>query len=845
MSDSLSSHMNGGAREPRNPAVGEGMRPHSTVQPGPTGALPAVPALHEALARAHPLPNFLASVSRLLTTGGEASPHILWRAVHDLLTKGPDGREEIAWDIVGEICRQSKLQQHVRNAIPPVETIAELVVVSPDNHSVALTLLTDNLPVDPLRVLESLSANANAPVGARGLAFDYIQKNYATLIRDAGNLTRIAEFIRDAVMRHDPKGLEASLFVRDRYEESRAWVGKEAESGMLWLLRDQLTATLLEVPERCEANLKIALMYPHEVPHAALQREPQRLTEDERWILSEARYLREALGNEFAQKIDHLDAKGYLDSSYFVYMGPVDTKPFRGVLSFSSRFDRDRSVLIPLARALELEVAGLDVRDSQREQLVERPPRTWINREERMLYQAAQVAQACRCVEEHYWKPEVSDRMRHNAREFLRTIIRERSGALSLAMPSVRESGAVFYSEMLRLARDEALKVWRAYPEASGENQVIRNAVIVLNGFGVFSVDVHRLALEELALALRNPTETMMCDPAFVDFIVALRPSCQTSTSLEARASRAIMNFPVTLGASHLARTLAEARGVSEELHTTIAQQACRNDLNHRIWLNYAHSALLCDVDDDIRQRMREVLDERYDLPVRALCKWSPKNRASYRALIGDLYPHRVGEVTPVRHVFDNLYKSPLESLVWEALAQIPDLSVQTGRYISWAPAIDGVVTTTRPGVPAIVVLIDGEKYHSVNGLWSFRGFDGHSLLATKIIRRAGYPVLRISGQMGDLSEHDALRSAVSSAIDYLAHGGEVQDPRLVVDPDADFKEIAGKVLLYRPVVEDWGRHLTQNPCSEDTAAEGMDTTRVREGRDEPAPEDREVAEGI
>ncbi len=220
---------------------------------------------------------------------------------------------------------------------------------------------------------------------------------------------------------------------------------------------------------------------------------------------------------------------------------------------------------------------------------------------------------------DHYWKPEVADRQRTKAREFLRTIVQERPEALALAVPRLRELGEAFFAEVQRLARDEAVAVWRTTPGASGENRRIRNALIALHGFGIFSVEIHRLALDELDMALRNPSAATMLDEAFANFVAALRPSGQTSPALEAAAAQAVLNFPETLVASHLARTLGEVKAVDSDVRDLIRQQAGRIDLDATIWLNYAHSALLCGVDTDTRALIRQVFEGRYDIAVRAV----------------------------------------------------------------------------------------------------------------------------------------------------------------------------------------------------------------------------------
>ncbi len=129
-----------------------------------------------------------------------------------------------------------------------------------------------------------------------------------------------------------------------------------------------------------------------------------------------------------------------------------------------------------------------------------------------------------------------------------------------------------------------------------------------------------------------------------------------------------------------------------------------------------------------------------------------------------------------------------------------------------------------------------------MKGVWSFRGFDGQSLLATKIFQRAGYSVLRVAGQLGGPKEHDVLRSAVVAAFEYLADGGEVTDPRLIVDPDDGFTEIAGKVLLYRSMVGECVSHRTDHSGTGEIESVDVGASQVSEGGDALESEEGEVA---
>jgi len=331
---------------------------------------------------------------------------------------------------------------------------------------------------------------------------------------------------------------------------------------------------------------------------------------------------------------------------------------------------------------------------------------------------------------------------------------------------------------------------------------------VLLDAFGSIGVEASRLAIDELTMALEMPNESLMSDRCFGTFVAAMRSACVTSPTLEERALAAIGRFPGTLVASQLARNLAEVKTPDATFGDTLLKQVSRRDLDVQVWLNYAHGALVHRADGETRHRVKEAFENRYDRPVRVLARWSPKGRTSFRILLGALYPERVGDISRLGSAGSNLFHSSLEARIKAAIAQSLGVSVESGTYIPWAPAIDGVLQATASSSTPVVLMVDGEPYHSVNGCWGLRGFDGHSLLATKILTNAGYPVLRISGQLGEATERSALCSVVRAALDHVATGASAEDPRLVIDPPDDFRDIGGKALLYRPTAPPRG-HLS------------------------------------
>jgi hypothetical protein len=757
----------------------------------------------------------------------------MWEAIQDVLDSHVPERAAIAWDIAHELCKYSKRSPCGHNYTPSVKIVADLVVVSTEGAWAACKRLRSQYPINVIEVAHVLRSGGYTPDSTKGFEFACVKHKYDELIQEEGNLPLIFGILKTAVLRPDSKSLEACILIRDRYEACRSWTGKDAEVSMLWKLRDDLTSQLLTAPFACEGNLKISLLFPREVPHPGLDREPQPISDAERWILSSRRLLTEGLGIEHAEKIALFADKGELDSSHFIYLGSFPEARFRGIQPVTSRFDLERNVLTPLARSLGLTVQGIWDAALGSDESSETPPRTWLSREEKDRYEVVQVTLACRCVALNYWKPESTDRFRPSAYEFLRALVHQRPYHLAMAIPNIRRTHPDLYRDLSRLVRDEVLDVWRRTPDASGSDHALRGAQVLMDAFGNVCSETSRLSLDELTIALERPSESLMRDNRFSAFIGSVRAACVTSPTFEQRANAAIHEFPDTAAAAQLARNLSEARAPDPSLRALFERQAVRSDLEVRTWLNYAHSAFICGLEPSSRERVREVFEERYERSVRMLGRWSAKGRASFRMVASSLYPDRVGEISALTTPGSKLFQSALETRMMATISGIPQVSVAQDRYIPWAPAIDGVLYGPQHDVPPVVLLIDGERYHSVNGSWLFRGFDGHSLLATKILVNAGYPVLRISGQFGQDGERSALCSVVTAALDYLAHGEPAKDPRLIIDPPDDITNIRGNALLYRPSASHPTRHIPREVASPpfvDEVLEDQDVEEESEG---------------
>jgi hypothetical protein len=313
----------------------------------------------------------------------------------------------------------------------------------------------------------------------------------------------------------------------------------------------------------------------------------------------------------------------------------------------------------------------------------------------------------------------------------------------------------------------------------------------------------------------------MMQDFEHVAFLGAMRLFCATTPTVEAHARQLIDRYPNTLGAGLLARYLFEVRASDRSLREVVYRQSATSNLDPKVWIQYAHAAVGFGVDAVCAENVRTVFESHYERPMQVYARWSPRLRASYRMVLGSLYPQRVGQVTPLQRHHNRLAHSSLEARVVRSLEQIPGIRVPQDVFIPWAPAIDGVVVSNGNPHQPVPLLIDGEFYHSVNKSWSFRGFDGHSLLAKNILCRAGHPVIRISAQLGEPGMEKALQDCIVSIVNYLDGTGQLDAERLIVDAPDEYSDIAGKVMFYHavrpapdtyaPVFDAW-KALQQSP---------------------------------
>lgn len=765
---------------------------------------PQRPSLGDAILKVYKAPHFISTLVKLVSEGGPPRILGLWGACEEILNSGPSNRAAIVSDIVGAVARYYKTNPVQVVVSPPTRLIGEMLRHHPAGglavlqHCKGLCIK----PIDVVAIPEVLRAFDGE------VLFTMVRANYVSAIADLEQHESLERVVRHIALKRDGSSLAMCSFIRGKYEGCRGWMGKEAEAEFLWKVRDELTSLFMTSSLACEANLKVSLMYLREIPHPALDRVPQELLNTERWLLEYPSYLQEAFGVEHTTRLLSVHSTAPLLSSAFLYLGSAPEATIRGVLNSSSKFDIDSNTLQPIYRALGLVYeAGLGVAPVS-SSTRERPPRTWVSKDDELRFQQTQISVAFKCLVERYWSPSRPDRVRQRGLELVRAVMNEQPYAFALAVPSLRKLGSAFSADLSRAVREEAILTSRRFSEATGENPEIRHRVIVADGCGLSILELQGIALCELEVALQSSTQEMMQESEHVAFINAMRVFCATTPTLEAHARELIRRYPDTLGAGFLARYLFEVRDPDPSLREIVNHQSTRSDLEPKVWIQYAHAAVGFGVEERLGERMMTVFESHYERAIQFLARWNPRLRASYRMVLGSLYPRRIGEVSPLQHYSKRLVHSSLEARIVRSIEQIPGIKVPQDVFIPWAPAVDGVVVSEATPHPPITLLIDGEYYHSVNKSWAFRGFDGHSLLAKNILCRGGHPVIRVSAQLGEPGMEQVLQECILSIVNYLGGKGELHAERLVVDAPDDYTAIAGKVMFYhatRPTPDTYG----------------------------------------
>lgn len=749
-------------------------------------------ALAAAIIKTFEQPEFTSVLAKLLEKGGPTGAQRLWRASQEILEEGPTKRRDIAWIIASEVAKSSGLGPSPLAAQPShevVECFLRCVVREPFT---LLKFFKRHFSIEPLGIVVSPDVLREAPLG---FLWSYIQTKYPEHAADPSQHAALGTLLRAVALRHDLAGLETCRFIRDRYEMIRGWIGQEQEAQFLWQIRDELTREICKSPLACERNLKLTELFPSDVPHPCLNHDAQRMLSCERWILDYPGVTERIEKWRRSLKIFRESGFDLIMSTAFLPVRHPLGEPVRGVQPGQSKFDVDACILMPLYDFIGIARPGAHTSSPTAEQA----PRTWLSTADKTRYQQSRVLAACEVLCKTYWGIDMPDRAREKGRDLLRSLVREVPFAMALAAPALRASGEAFARDLSRIVREEALSAVEGWRDSADTRRRLRESFVVTDGLGLDVVECSAAAMQELEESLGRARGSDLKEDEYTAFLAASRTTCLTTPALEYRATALIQAHPDTFGASILARQLFEYRVPDPALRRWIYSQAMRANHRTNTWLNYAHAAVGLDLSDNEQDALRGVFEQRYEASVENISRCNLRARSSYRLIVGALYPDSLGEIRPLRQGTDVLIHSPLEQRVINRLQRTPGMKVLRDRFIPWAPAFDGVAVSDRAPHRPIVILVDGESYHSVNGSWAFRGFDGHSLLVSRILTQAGYPVVRIAAQFGEPGLEGALSEAISAVAQYVCDGETPSAQRLVVNPPATFTDIAGRVILYTP----------------------------------------------
>lgn len=754
--------------------------------------VPCLSPLAAALIKAYEQEGFVSALATLIDKGGASGIQRLWGAAQEILERGPRNRCHIAWSIASEVSRARGRGLPVNDAQPPRDVAASYTLAHVREPFLLLRFFHKEFSLQPLEVVASPVILRNASPRFIG---SYLQGHYRELISDPSRQEKLATVLRTIALRRDLAGLETCRFIRDRYESIRAWSGQERECQFLWELRDALTKEVLASPLSCERNLKLAELYPETVPHPCLDDDAQPMLSCERWILEDAGARARVDGWRKSLKLSRQVASSVVMSTAFVPLAQPISAPVRWSQPGQSKFDLDGCVLMPLYDFVGLARPG----GKSASPTTEQDPRTWSSTADKVRFQQSRILAAFNALSGSYWAGDVPDRARERARDFLRALVVEFPYATALAAPHCRLHGEAFSRDMLRIAREEALRAVEGWSDAPEARQRLRESFVLIDGFGLNVGECSAVALRDLEECLSRAGERELNEYEFTAFLSAARISCATTPSFELHASRLIQAHPNSLGASILTRQLFEVRCPDEGVKRCARSQVWRENMGALEWLNYAHAAVGFGLSEVERAALREIFERRYTLSAQAISRWNPRARSAFRLIVGALYPEALVEARQLRHGTDGLVRSPLEQRVMNRLERMPGVKVFRDRYVPWAPAFDGMLVSDYAQDRPLLLLVDGESFHSVNGTWGGRGFDGHTLLTSRILAEAGYPVVRITAQFGEAGLEGALSDSISDVVRYLFAGTPPTADRLVVDPPETFTDIAGKVILFTP----------------------------------------------
>jgi hypothetical protein len=736
-------------------------------------------------------PYFLDRLTKV-AQGDGARVSLLWKACERILKEDPPERSfKIVVDVVKAVARTCQRTRGAPIEPPPKHVTAVFLKEFAHNPN-GVQQACHKLGINILQV----TAEPHTLQAFDGKTILAIVRHLDESVPDT-DLGSLETILHHAALQREGASLKICTFIRDKIKQSRGWIGKERQYEALWRVRDTVTRTLLDSPFASEANFKLALLYEKDIPHPGLDRPLQALQEDERWILEDPTALRDAFGEEHAKRILSNTLSRPLSSGTFIYIPCTPHTTIRGVSGAASKSQSLENTLHVVAQALNLQRNDDGSVTPVAQHTKERPPRTWISRSDELRFNQAQIITALKYLFEQFWGAQIPGRLREFAGELIRGIVRYHPYGLAMAAPIVVKFGPIFARDIGRIVKDEFMATRDRLSQLEGERPEIQQLTVVAAACRVRDVEIDAVVVDEIARVLSQPDARRIREPEFEALMEALRYFCITTTSIEAQARSLMTKHPETKAASLLARYLFEVRDPDPSLREIVYQQAMRRDLDPLVWICYAHAAVGLEIHKDHAADIRQVFESQYWSRVEQIACWNAPLREMYRIVHSSLHPERIGEISTMSGPHKRLTQSALEQRIIDNLRRIDGVTISQDAYISWAPGIDGVLTSSKYPNISIILLVDGEKYHSVNSAWTFRGFDGHSLLTKRILTSKGYAIIRISPQFELEENRDILNESVELILREYSEGHAPSSEVVVTNPPDDYTDIRGKVLFY------------------------------------------------
>ncbi len=773
---------------PDRAAHREVLQPPSAPSPKPTNtALP----LHEAIVKGFESSSFEKALVAQLQVRQDAGVRMLWSAVEKILESEFSNRGEIAFSVADAIAMFYKESTAKKPIAPSPRIVGLFCKLGPGSDEKLLYALSIKIKVWPS---ELIAAPEYLSVLGAKIFLKFLDRNYKKLVCDPANHEWLAALCQQLAMLNEPVGLRVCVWLKDKYEGARRKMKSEAagqEAEFLWQTRDVITAQLMG-SSPCVRNFKLALLYPNYVPHPCHDQPVEPILPEEQWLVKEYNLLRGAFG----EQVGWLRDSGVPRSDSFApTTSHRDVEPREQASSSINRYH-------PLAYLYSF--VGLSPETGARVSLSPLDaPRSWVSHADEERFRESCMRSVLRQLACNLEDSNGAPALVAEATAFLRNIVREYPYILAEAVRSCRGLPPRFINLLFDVFNEGMLQ---QAPALSDEQRGKRlcDAIVLIGSIGRGFPEVSPETLQEFEAVLASADKKDLHSAKLNAFISTLAWLRTVTPKLEENATRLIQEYPASPGGSLLAQYLSRVRCADPAAKDLVLAQAIRSDLAAKTWLNYAHAALGFGVREDQRKTLRDLHDDVYRYSLENWAERDGRVRLSARMVNGLLFPEQFKDFGPQTEKSDRYMHSNSERRTMGVLRSHFGDKVSVGRFIPEAPSIDGDMKVPDYSGKELVIFFDGQIFHSVNegaeGGWFLRGFDGHTCLVTSFFRGVGYPVLRISEQMGNSGNEGPLCDAVSAARDYLVTGCNSAPDYLVVDPSYDFTHIAGRVILYTPL---------------------------------------------